>query len=783
MAVATAACLLLAGGAGAAPAPASGSTITWRVAASPFRLTFLVGGSVRVAEATTSGGPGGRLSYRLQDGSFHGLGTLLGTRSVAHGSSYRVATDEPGRTAVVNVLRTRTGARVSLVLQPSTGVVAIFEAFATGPDEHFLGGGERPGALDLRGQALAVKVAYACQNTMPAPFFLSSAGYGVSLRSSAIASLGFPGSTSSSACPGGATPRCPLADGLNVVQLCAKAQALSYDLYAGSPGSIVSSYTTTTGRPQLPPTSQFELIKWRDVVSGPPQLFEDIDELHALHVPIGWVLLDNPWEDSLCYGRMTFDTQRFPDPAGMIRQIHARGVRFMLWISPLVRLQFCPPPSQYPQSVLLGTGGNAVTIDLSSAPTVATFESSLRTLIGLGVDGFKADRGDEIDLELDQLAGGPGTTMHNLYPLLYARAVAAAVQASGRQSDFATLFRAGAPGSSAVVPGFWAGDQPGSFVGLQQAIHDGLSAGVAGYPIWGSDTGGYGATESAEVFVRWAEFSAVSPVFEVGGTGENATFWQYGTPTVNAFRSAAVLHYELFPYLYSLARAAHATGVPILRPLAFEYPTDPAAWTQDLEVLVGHDLLAAPVTSAAPAGAHGTVQAPVYLPHGSWVDLATGAVDQGGAAFTRTTPLSQLPLFLRAGAAIPFAARAPLLWSKAWPTDALQVPGRGGWLYAPAPGRTKLQTPEFGSLTAKETARGTVSIAVEHAPRQTQIFLATTHVPTHVRFEGRTVRRTQSATALRTAAEGWAVVRRPFPAVVLKLAPRAGAESVDLVLP
>jgi alpha-D-xyloside xylohydrolase len=779
---AAAACLLLTGGANATPRGASGSpAISWRVTASPFRLTFLVNGAVQATEAATSGGPGGRLSYRLQDGSFHGLGTVLGTTAVVRGNSYRVATDEPGRTAVVNVTRTRTGARVSFTLQPSTGVVATFEAFATTPAEHFLGGGQRPGALDLRGQAFAVKTSYACQNTMPAPFFLSSSGYGVSLRSSAIASLAFPGAASSSACPGGATPRCPLADGLNVVQLCAKSRGLSYDLFAGTPSAIVSAYTKTVGRPQLPPASQFGLIKWRDIVGGPQELYEDVDKLHALKVPIGWVLLDNPWETGLCYGRMTFDP-KFGNPRTLISSLHARGVKFMLWISPLVRQQLCPPPAQYPQSVLYGTGGNAVTIDLSDAATRSTFESSLRTLIGYGVDGFKADRADGIDLEPEQLAGGSGVTLHNLYPLLYARSIAQAISETGHLGSFATLVQAAAPGSAATLPGFWAGDQPGTFFGLQEAIHDGLSAGVAGYAVWGSDTGGYGATASAEVFVRWAQFSAVSPVFEVGGTGQNATFWNYGTPTVNAFRDAAVLHYELFPYLFELAREAHATGLPILRPLALEYPADAAAWTQDLEVLVGHDLLAAPVTSAAPTGAHGTVQAPVYLPAGSWVDLATGTVDPGGASFDRRTPLSELPLFLRAGAAIPFAGRAPLLWAKTWPTNALQLPHRGGWLYAPAQGMTTAQTAEFGSLTAAASGR-TVSIGIRRAPGEMQVFLATTQIPSLVRLAGHTIARARTVAALRRAGEGWAVVRRPFPAVVLKLAPRAGGESVDVLLP
>jgi alpha-D-xyloside xylohydrolase len=273
----------------------------------------------------------------------------------------------------------------------------------------------------------------------------------------------------------------------------------------------------------------------------------------------------------------------------------------------------------------------------------------------------------------------------------------------------------------------------------------------------------------------------VSPIFEVGGIGQNSTFWNYGTSTVNAFRGAAVLHYELFPYLYELARAAHATGVPILRPLALEYPNDPAAWAQDLEVLVGHDLLAAPVTSAAPAGSNGTAVASVYLPRGSWVDLATGTVDPGGAAFDRTTPLAELPLFLRAGAAIPFAARAPLVWAKAWPTNALQLPQRGGWLYAPAQGSTTTATPELGTLRASASGRS-VSLDVRGAPAETQILLATTRIPASVRIGGRTSPRARSAAALRGAADGWTIVRRPFPAIVVKLRPAAGSAHVDLRL-
>lgn len=720
-------------------------------------------------------GPNARLGYRLTDGSPHAVTSLLDSKQIPDGTEYRVATDESGRTALVDVTHTSTGARVSFTLVPATGVKSTSESFAASGIEHYLGGGEQPRPLDLRGRSFAIKASYSCQHTMPAPFYLSSAGYGISLRTTAIASIAFPGASLADACDGGVEPTCPLTPGLTVVQLCAKTSGLSYDVFDGSPEQVVSAYTATVGRPLLPPQDQFELIKWRDVVTGAAQVLEDADKLHALGIPIGWVELDNPWESRACYGSMTFDAGQFPDPAGMIADLHKRSVKLMIWISPLVRKEYCPPSTIYAQSALFESGGSAYTIDLTDQTALSTFESRLQSLVAMGIDGFKGDRGDEIDLEGATLAGGSGVTIHNLYPLLYARAVADVIRASGKQGTFATMFRSGAPGSPGAVPGFWGGDQEGTFAGLQSAIHDGLSAGIAGYSTWGSDTGGYGSDGlTSEVFVRWAQFSAISPVFEVGGVGGNATFWNYGEPTISMFRAAAVLHYELFPYVYELARNANATGVPVLRPLALEYPHDAQAWQQDLEVLVGHNLLAVPVTTAAPAVPQ------VYLPAGRWVDLATGAhLTGGGDPFRRPTPLGELPLYLRSGSAIPFAARDPQIWPTQWPVDALQMPGRGGWMYTPAQGSFATTSTLFGTFAATVHAK-TVRLTLTGAPKQSDIILPGVN-PASIRIDGKLVR-AKTMGALRTAATGWGQAATPFPGIVLKLAPRNGKTTVQLAL-
>src|SRR5262249_44411208 len=152
--------------------------------------------------------------------------------------------------------------------------------------------------------------------------------------------------------------------------------------------------------------------------------------------------------------------------------------------------------------------------------------------------------------------------------------------------------------------------------------------------------------DDAELFVRWAQLGAISPVMEVGGSGPNATPWVLGQPAMDGLREAAVLHYELFPYLYGLLQARE----PVLRPLGFGFPKAAASWSASNVMLAGPDLLAAPVT--------GPGSTPfVYLPVGRWVDLYTGATVAGSRSFNRPTPLDQFPLYARAGSVIPFNLR------------------------------------------------------------------------------------------------------------------------------
>ena len=611
-----------------------------KVDTNPFRVTVLENGKTLVAEDKAA-----RLRYQLRSsGEQYSLTKVISSA----GNVYRVATSEPGRTATVTVTRRPSGFRIAMQLHPAADVQQVYDAFDTSGSDHFLGGGERGDGVDLRGRILPVKVSYACSYA-PVPYFASSAGWAARLATDKFSALALPGSTGGSGGCSGSGPQCTFPPLVDRAEVCVLGAQLDEDLYAGDFGHALGAYERDTGRPAVPPPTELALVKWRDVYDGPEQVIEDISRLRDAKIPLGWVLVDNPWES--CVGTLTFDPHRFPDPRTLIRRVHALRVRFMLWVSPKTQCDV-----GYTRRQVLGDPLAQDELDFAQPRVVSIFQARLAKLVQLGVDGVKADRGDEVDLET-----GSGS-VQNGYPLLYARAVLGAFP-----PHTAGVFRAATMGSQRLVPGLWAGDQESTWADFQKAIRAGQSAAMSAFPTWGSDVGGYhSATLTGDLFARWTQLGAVSPVFEVGGQGANATPWTLGGDAMEALRSAATLHYELYPYLYGLLRR----GEPVLRPLGYAFPDDEEAWRSDLEFLVGPDLLAAPVTGP------GTTPR-VYLPAGRWIDLATGQTVKGPANFTRATPLDVLPLYVRSGAVVPFNLRTSDPW---WGVDELSHPGRAGYL-------------------------------------------------------------------------------------------------------
>jgi alpha-D-xyloside xylohydrolase len=182
---------------------------------------------------------------------------------------------------------------------------------------------------------------------------------------------------------------------------------------------------------------------------------------------------------------------------------------------------------------------------------------------------------------------------------------------------------------------------------LPTVIVAGQSAGWSGFPYWGSDVGGYFNPPDDEVFARWAQFGAVSPVMEAHGLGCREP-WAFAPETLAIYRAAATLHDRLLPYSLAAAREARDSGLPIMRAMALLYPEHAEAhhdWVQ-YQFCYGPHLLAAPVYSWGK-------ERQIWFPPGVWIDIETGERHTGPSIERVPAPLAKLPLYARAGALIP----------------------------------------------------------------------------------------------------------------------------------
>ncbi|MCB2154715.1 DUF5110 domain-containing protein [bacterium] len=172
---------------------------------------------------------------------------------------------------------------------------------------------------------------------------------------------------------------------------------------------------------------------------------------------------------------------------------------------------------------------------------------------------------------------------------------------------------------------------------------------LGGLPHWNPDLGGYWGKPSGELYLRWAQFALFDQLFQPRGR-ETIEPWSFGPEIEAGVRDALELRYELLPCHYTLARQAYDSGIPVLRPLVLEWPSDPQVRDLGTEFLFGPHLLARPVTDE-----HGD-RAEVYLPQGRWFDWFTGAAIDGPTSISVAERSDRFPLYVKAPAIIPLGS-------------------------------------------------------------------------------------------------------------------------------
>ncbi|MBZ5715143.1 TIM-barrel domain-containing protein [Nannocystis pusilla] len=586
---------------------------------------------------------------------------------------------------------------------------------------------------------------------------------------------------------------------------------LVFHLYAANhPLDVTRHYYATTGAPKLPAPWALGPWIWRDENDDQAQVESDIATIRELDLATSAIWIDRPYQSAV--GVFDWNPTQFPDPQAMIAKIHDLGLRLALWHVPYVDDDPAAAEMRaeaeagefFPLEVGLITSQWGEPLDLTNPAAFEWWQDHIREYTDNGVDGFKLDYAEDIVVGLGgartvwQFADGSSErTMHKLYQLLYHRAYAELLPESG---GF-LLCRAGTYGDQQNVSVIWPGDLDANMAahrepvdddgesyisvgGLPAALTASLGLGPSGFPFFASDTGGYRhAPPDRETFVRWFEYTALTPVMQVG-TGSSDVPWEF-TPenglddeSLAWYRQYARLHLRLFPYVWTHAQLLAGTGRPLQRPLGLAYP-ELGVHPSDT-YLLGRDLLVAPVV------ARGATSRKLSLPPGAWLDWWTGEVLQGDRDVTVDAPLGTLPLFLRVGGIVPLLR--PTIDTLA-PTTAADVDsfaGDPGLLYArvaPGPVGTRF---DLYDGTALKQRLGAGSLRLEVAPGE--VFTAGVDVEVvamppvaAVTVDDAPLSQRADAAALDAANDGWFYAADLGGTLRVKLGPGAHLARATLV--
>jgi alpha-D-xyloside xylohydrolase len=258
-----------------------------------------------------------------------------------------------------------------------------------------------------------------------------------------------------------------------------------------------------------------------------------------------------------------------------------------------------------------------------------------------------------------RFALGTGLEVMNIYPLLHQKGFYDGMQAAG-QEEIINLSRSAWAGTQRYGAAVWSGDIRSRFEVLRAQIPAGLNIAMSGIPWWTTDIGGFMEGDIRtdyfkELIVRWFQYGVFCPLFRLHGvrqplnglygaqsSGASNEVWSFGERNYEIIRNLLFLREKLKPYLRELNREAHEHGTPPMRPLYYDFPTDPAAINLADQFMLGPDLLVAPVTE------QGAVSREVYLPTGTtWVEAWNGQEFHGGQHLKANAPLEQIPAYWR----------------------------------------------------------------------------------------------------------------------------------------
>ena len=535
------------------------------------------------------------------------------------------------------------------------------------PDEHYFALGDKAGVLDHRNQA------YTLWNTdtggfdkgmdplyKAIPFFIGMNGpsaYGVFLDNTYWSSFDF-----------GKEKRDAISFGAEDGELD------YYFFYGPDPKAVVGEYTQLTGRTPLPPLFMLGYQQCRWTYAPESRAREIASQFRNLKIPADAIWLDIGYQQD--NAPFTVNDKEFPNFSGFIHDLGDQGFKVILITDLDIKKQ--PGYKPYDEglagdhfvknpdgSVFVGPvwPGPSVFPDFTQAAARKWWGTLFTDFVNMGVRGFWNDMNEpsvfnaEKTMPLNvvhRVDNGSGERVathreiHNVYGMANVRATYEGMLALRPDVRPVVMTRAGYAGTQRYAA-TWTGDTSSTWTHLGMSVPMLLNLGLSGYPLAGDDIGGFGGSSTPDLLTRWIELGAFNTIYRNHssiGTADQEP-WVGPPEHVEIRKKFIETRYRLLPYIYTSMEETSRTGIPLMRPMFLEFPSEGNLATIDSEFMFGHDLLVVPQLNEMPDPLH------VELASGEWYDYWTGSRVTGSRSFDRRISIGELPVYVRAGAIIP----------------------------------------------------------------------------------------------------------------------------------
>lgn len=366
------------------------------------------------------------------------------------------------------------------------------------------------------------------------------------------------------------------------------------------------------------------------------------EQIKRNRFPVGIFMIDDNWQRY--YGNFEFKAERFPDPKGMIDQLHRDGFKVMLWVCPFVS----PDSPEYrelkrkgylirrkgsKEPALIGWwNGYSACYDLTNPDASAYLINQLKEVqTKYGVDGFKFDAGDP-ELHVGEFDYFDSSATNVDFCQKWSE-----IGLSFPYNEFRASWNFG---NKPLVQRL--GDKDYSWGALSLLVSDMISAGLLGYSytcpdmIGGGQFGSFVNVDRSKLdqklIVRSCQIHAMMPMMQYSVAPWNILDESH----LQLCREANELHHRMSPYIIEMAKCCSQTGEPIIRSMEYMFPGEGLETCKD-QYMLGDQYLVAPVLTCDDNRS-------VRLPKGKWVD-AKGKIYKGGKSYSFYVPLNEILYF------------------------------------------------------------------------------------------------------------------------------------------